>query len=213
MLPAVFNFEDLMLDTTSSVHRIEWLLCNHPSFNFRKHIIGFNIVGVSNVFPLCHECDMLVMSSAGYLTELEIKRSYADFVADFKKHRGQSSEFIKYFYYVIPASIYSRCYTYMASLDDIPVISGFITYEDGSDALTFCAAPMRGVGHWEKGAIKDAPIGRVSSSNVRPLFLEQRLEFCRLAALRAVSLRRKVLDLETQLAAINSSGLNSGNGE
>lgn len=52
---------------------------------------------------------MLVLSKSGYLTEIEIKRSWSDFLADFKKkHNHHNYPIIKYFYYCVPVSIYEK---------------------------------------------------------------------------------------------------------
>jgi hypothetical protein len=79
-------------------------------FNFRLNII------VPNVYwglGLKHECDMIVVSPAGFATEIEIKISRSDFKADFKKNNekygsgdlkgwGHYSSKIKKFYYAVP---------------------------------------------------------------------------------------------------------------
>ena len=51
---------------------------NHPDFSFRQNLMVFRVTGGSNVVN--HECDCLIMTKSGYLTEIEIKRSYADFL-------------------------------------------------------------------------------------------------------------------------------------
>jgi DNA polymerase III psi subunit len=52
-----------------------------------------------------HECDLLIVSQAGYCTEVEIKISISDLKADFKKEHQHKSKKIKYFYYAIPESL------------------------------------------------------------------------------------------------------------
>ena len=57
--------------------------------------------------------NMLVLSKSGYLTEVEIKRSWNDFLADFKKkHNHNNYQIIKYFYYCVPESLYEKTRDY-----------------------------------------------------------------------------------------------------
>lgn len=74
---------------------------------------------------------MLVLSKNGYLTEIEIKRSWEDFLADFKKKHKHNSELIKYFYYCVPISLLDKVYDYL--YDNDIEYSGIITYTE--DAL------------------------------------------------------------------------------
>ena len=73
------------MNTKRTLYEIEIALSKHDSFNFIRNIIAFNVNGLSASLNIFHECDMLVLSKAGYLTEIEIKRSWSDFLADFKK--------------------------------------------------------------------------------------------------------------------------------
>ena len=78
-------------------------------FHFEKNIIAFNVMGVSSILPLAHEADMLVVSKSGYLTEVEIKRTLADFCADFKKsHRHESNGLVSEFVYCIPEGMLDK---------------------------------------------------------------------------------------------------------
>ncbi len=49
-----------------------------------------------------HECDLLVVSRAGYLTEIEIKISRADLRADARKWHGHNSNRIKRLFFALP---------------------------------------------------------------------------------------------------------------
>ena len=73
------------MDTNRTLYEIEVALAKLPEFDYRKNIVVFNVQGISRLMPIYHECDMLVCSKSGYLTEIEIKRSWSDFLADFKK--------------------------------------------------------------------------------------------------------------------------------
>ena len=54
---------------------------------------------------LCHEADILVMSKLGYLTEIEIKVSKSDLIADTLKKHQHKSKLIKYLYFAIPEKL------------------------------------------------------------------------------------------------------------
>lgn len=52
-----------------------------------------------------HECDLLVLTKAGYLWEIEIKTSKADLLQDQKKRHGYRSDKIKFLYFAIPEKL------------------------------------------------------------------------------------------------------------
>lgn len=86
-------------------------------FNYRRNTIVPNAsygIGV-------HECDVLVANAIGYCTEIEIKRSRSDLLADFKKKHTHDSVKIKYLYFAIPEELYDGCWK------DIPFNAGIIT--------------------------------------------------------------------------------------
>lgn len=67
----------------------------------------FLIPNVSYGF-LKYEADMLTVSNSGYLSEIEIKRSRSDFLADFKKKHFHDDDRIKYKYYAISSELYNE---------------------------------------------------------------------------------------------------------
>lgn len=74
-------------------------------FNPRQNIIVPNISwGLMN-----HECDMLVVTKSGFATEIEIKRSRADLLADFRKAHHHEEHRIRELYYCIPECLYEKC--------------------------------------------------------------------------------------------------------
>ncbi len=102
-----------MLDTALSIQDIEWALVEWAG-GVRTNIAVPNVTtGLFWNYPF--EADLLVMSKAGYVTEFEIKRSYADFVADFKNNPiAHNAPQIYKFYYAVPASIIGKV-TYFLS--------------------------------------------------------------------------------------------------
>ena len=66
--------------------------------NYRTNLIVPNVSWGMNL----HECDLLVVSKAGYLTEIEIKVSRADLRADTKKWHQHISHKIKRLFFALP---------------------------------------------------------------------------------------------------------------
>ena len=171
------------MDTKRNIYEIEVALAKCDQFNFVRNIVAFNVKGQSEKLPIYHECDMLVMSKSGYLTEIEIKRSWSDFLADFKKHHGHKCpELIKQFYYCVPLSIYDKVYD---KLKEKRVdYTGIITYNEDL-YLEFHRRD------WQFAQDERPPFVWA-----RKLFLEQQLELARLGAMRSVLLREKLSKIE-----------------
>lgn len=196
-------------DTNRSLLDIELALTDH--FNWKKNVIAFNVLGISATLPLDHECDMLVVTPSGYLTEVEIKRSYEDFCAEFKKrHHHTSAVPMKDFLYCVPAGILEKVIKKLEEQKIIP--SGILTYDEN---LEFRQYGIR--------SNEDTPENRQRAEELRmegksilllfnghgdavrivdpnlsnhPLFLEQQLEIARLGAMRQVALRKKISELQ-----------------
>lgn len=118
-------------DTNRSLVDIEVALAKE--FQYQKNIVAFNVIGESYILPIFHECDMLVCSlKSRLLTEVEIKRTWADFCADFKKrhHHETSSERLEInaFWYAVPEGIYNKCVEKLIEEKVVP--SGIITYDE-----------------------------------------------------------------------------------
>ena len=148
--------------TELTVKDIQGLLAEY--FGIRNNIIVPNV----SWGMLDYEADLLVMNKTGYVTEIEIKRSWTDFLADFKKDEcAHKSEIIYQFWYCVPEGLYADCIeklkeVYPDKLDRPNVIS----YSD-SGVLNFhgkTASYCRG--------------------KHRKLFLEEQLKLARLGTLR-----------------------------
>lgn len=97
---------------------MEVALARH--FNWRVNLI---VPNVSWGFDLKYEADLLVVSPAGYVTEIEIKVSRGDIKADLKKHKcAHRSKLVKRFFYAVPQSI--------ADSEWLPLDCGLITVND-----------------------------------------------------------------------------------
>ncbi len=77
--------------------------------------------------PDMHECDLLMLSKAGYVTEIEIKVTRADLKKDQMKGHGHRNIRIKYLYFAIPTYL-EHC------IEFVPERAGIILvrpYEEG----------------------------------------------------------------------------------
>lgn len=104
-------------ETTMSIEQIESLLVGYQDSPFycRQHLVIPNVDwGFLN-----HEADLLIVSKAKYLTEVEIKRTWADFKADFKKNHTHYDSKLSHFYYAVPEKIAQKVFDflYVGTLD------------------------------------------------------------------------------------------------
>lgn len=163
-----------MADTSRHLYEIEVALAKYDRFNYIKNIVAFNVNGWGGKLPIWHECDMLILSKAGYLTEIEIKRSWTDFLADFKKrHSHESQGLIKYFFYAVPSSIVNKVIEYINN-NNI-ACNGVYSYT-------------------EELYIREHGVNSSATRNYRKLTLEERLELARYGAMRSVMLKKKLIE-------------------
>lgn len=157
-----------------STLEIEIALAKH--FGVQKNIIVPNI---SYGFDGMHECDLFIVSKSGYVSEIEIKISKADFLKDLnKKHQHiDKQNRINKFYYVMPNDIYLKV------KDLIPINAGIIIC---TRELNYKKKEYISV-HIEREAkkIKDA----------RKLTFEEQFKICRLGTMRIFNLKTKYLSL------------------
>lgn len=117
-------------DTNRDLVNIEVALARH--FNFEKNIVVFNVLGQSWILPIAHECDMVVVSpKSRLLAEFEIKRTWQDFCADFKKkhhHDTQEKIDISSFSYVVPDGLYLRAVRKLQ--EEKIIVTSIITYDE-----------------------------------------------------------------------------------
>lgn len=96
---------------------IEMELALSRHFNRRANLIVPNISWGLNL----HECDLLILSKAGFATEVEIKTSKADLKKDKEKQHGHYSEKIRRLYFAVPEKISEEF-----ALEHIPERAGLI---------------------------------------------------------------------------------------
>lgn len=166
------------MDTKRTLYEIEVALSKTDKFNYIKNIVAFNVNGLGQTLLIQHECDMLVLSKSGYLIEIEIKRSWEDFKADFKKkHTHDNMGIIKNFYYCIPLSILDKVQEFFKN--KAIKFSEIITYDED---LNIEFRPIKGKEY-------------VPYFNYRKLFLEEQLQVARFGAMRAIKLKEKINNL------------------
>lgn len=144
---------------------IEIAIAEH--YGIRQNIIVPNISWGLGL----HECDLLVLSSSKYATEIEIKISISDLKKDAKKKHTHYSEKIKYLYFAIPS--------YLAMhIEYIPKRAGI--YVVNSKHEVFCLAkPVYNIG-------------------CRCFTEEEIFQLQRLGIIRTWSLRKKLLKFENK---------------
>ena len=170
------------MNTKRTVTEIEIALARSGRFHFRRNIVVFNVNGWSGTLPIFHECDMLVCTKSGYLTEVEIKRTWSDFLADFKKkHKHENMGLMKYFYYCLPAS-FDLDETYDVLEEHNVNYSGIYFYDE---YLNFRF----------HGCRKDDYQNRCLQGH-KKLTVEQQLEVARLGAMRVIGLKEKLITKE-----------------
>lgn len=176
--------------TARSLEEIEVALAEHVHFHFVRNIVAFNVIGESRCLPIFHECDVLVCSKSGYLTEIEIKRSWKDFLADFrKKHRhgfryGTST---KFFFYCLPSGCLEAAYEELDRHADELFYSGIITYDEDLN-LEIHGRRF----HYQLDNRLKVSYS-VTSRSADPLFIEQRLELARLGCMRVVRMKKNII--------------------
>lgn len=165
---------DPVRNTARTLTEIEVALAQSDYFNFVRNTVAFNVYGESAKLPLFHECDMLVLRPSGYLIEVEIKRSWSDFLADFhKKHAhdgGESKALLKEFWYCIPSGCLEDAERVLGERGR--AYSGIVTYDEGLRLRFRGGVPLPGF---------------------RKLTDEERFQVARFGAMRCVQLRKKLI--------------------
>ena len=175
------------MDTKRKLYEIELCIAKSREFDYTKKLVVFNVFGHGSIVPLWHECDVLVCTNSGYLTEIEIKRSYADFINDFKKNHTHESRFIKNFYYCVPDSIKEKVVSFIDSLenkDDWRTKAGILIFHEDNDWIDIIREPIQ-------------------NKEAEKLNTEQKLYLARLGSMRVMTLKKKVVSLENMVRELN----------
>ena len=99
------------MNTTLTIEQIEQTIVGSPDapYYIRNNIVIPNVDwGFLN-----HEADLLIINKTKRLVEIEIKRSWSDFMADFKKSHTHFDKKLSYLYYAVPYSIAERVFNWL----------------------------------------------------------------------------------------------------
>lgn len=185
------------LDTTLTVEQIMSRLAHSDTFNLRRNVVVPNVSwGLLN-----YEADFVSMSKAGYLTEVEIKRSMQDFKKDFEKRHRHDDPRISYFYYCVPQSICDkvmdalyvmeetgnsfRPYKITGIKEGVPVNAGLICYDNHDWQGNECEYVTIDI---------KAYAGR--RKNARPLTEKEQIKLAHLGCMRIWDLQKKISRLQ-----------------
>jgi len=143
-------------------------------YGIRTHII---VPNVSWGLPGMHECDMFIIRKSGYAVEVEIKRTKADLLADFKKKHNHEDIRLREFYYALPAKLLETCW------DLIPEHAGIFSCSKSEWAgrKTVYASMKR------KAKIR---------KDARKLTTEEQFKVAKLGTMRIWGLKTKLIKLQ-----------------
>lgn len=157
-----------MIDTNLSIHQIELAIAQ--AFGVRNNII---VPNVSWGFFATHEADLVIINKSGYMTEVEIKRSWQDFLNDFKKHTTHDEGKVMWKYFAVPERLCERAWQYLC--DNERKDWGIIQYCENGNA-------------W----VVHTPNNIHRTTKTNRLFLEEQLAITRLGCMRIWSLKEKL---------------------
>ena len=139
-----------MKETELSINQIESAIVERVDspFYIRRNIV---IPNVSWGF-LNHEADLLVISQQKKLTEIEIKRTWSDFMADFHKGHNHYDKKLSHLYFAVPYRMAERVFHWLyegefadnnysfskveKATEHNPYKAGIIVYRDWNDEGT-----------------------------------------------------------------------------
>jgi hypothetical protein len=142
-------------------------------FNLRQNLF------VPNVFwgMFRYECDLIMMSKSGYLTEFEIKISAQDLKRDREKKHNHMNDRIRYLYFVFPEKL-------IKYEEYIPEHAGIFLY---------CPEEKRP--EYKCRFYRDAKTNKIA----KPLDIEDKFRLARLGSLRIWGLKNKIEKLKSQI--------------
>ena len=170
-----------------TIEKIEMSLMNNDMFSFRQNLMVFRVSDFSGIVN--HECDCLIMSKSGYLTEIEIKRSYSDFIADFKKKHTHQDPHLKAFYFLVHESFAQKAADKLLELKHIP--SGLLVYDDKARISLYLGRSYFFTP--DGGNYKEYT--DYGNWNPKKLFLEEQYQLARLGAMRYKNMTEKLIKL------------------
>lgn len=128
-----------------------------------------------------HECDLLIVSNRGYLTEIEIKISKSDLKKDLEKRHKHESQKIKYLFFAVPKKLES-------CIDLIPERAGIIICEKNQYNNI-------------KVVILRKPIRNIYA---KPISDQEKYLIARLGTMRIFRLKKTIVDLRKKVISLKS---------
>ena len=125
-----------------------------------------------------HECDLVVMTGSGYVTEIEIKVDKYDLKNDVKKKHDHEDKKISKLFFAIPEYL-KDCIKY------IPERAGVMIVRPEKDIISCLVEQVRG-----------------SMDNKHKLNIHDQFQLARLGTMRIWNLKRKIIELNKKIEAI-----------
>ena len=126
-----------------------------------------------------YELDLMIVTPAGWATEIEIKTSSSDLKADKKKTHDHRSNRIKYLYFAVPENLQDK------ALELIPERAGL-----------FIIRPDLQLLNYRKTEIVKSPI---TNKSARKITTAERQKLNELATMRIWSLKKRMYELQREL--------------
>ena len=168
------------MDTNLTIKEIEEMIVY-------KEVALRNEIAIPNLSwgMLPYEADLAVINKTGYMREYEIKRSFQDLKADFKKKCYHDAEQVYEFFYVLPVSIKEKAIElFRAHQTDDAYIKAFGRTTENHEALPAV------IFYNDEGHIAERiRFNGHLHGNHRKLFLEEKLTITRLISIRYWNLR------------------------
>ena len=194
-----------MKETTLTLEQIETIITGYPD---SPYFIRQNIV-----VPNCdwgflnHEADLLVLNKTKRLVEIEIKRTWSDFMADFKKSHTHYDPKLGYFYYAVPLSIGERVFHWLYE-GEYKCRPGFLYYErsevtdytehnPNKCGLIIYADPQESTARGKRVGSCCLNVGATRMNDYQ-LSTDEELKLLRLLGMRVWNLKKKLAEYQTE---------------
>lgn len=194
-----------MKETTLTLEQIETIITGYPD---SPYFIRQNIV-----VPNCdwgflnHEADLLVLNKTKRLVEIEIKRTWSDFMADFKKSHTHYDPKLSYFYYAVPLSIGERVFHWLYE-GDYKCRPGFLYYErsevtaytehnPNKCGLIIYADPQESTARGKRVGSCCLNVGATRMNDYQ-LSTDEELKLLRLLGMRVWNLKKKLAEYQAE---------------
>lgn len=146
--------------------------------------VNLCVPNVSWGFFDTHEADLVIVTKSGYMTEYEIKRSYSDFLADFKKHTNHFENKVLKLFYVVPISIADKCEEFLKNHEWSEPYVGHNRY--CCNGICPCGLIAYNEEGWMNIRIGAPQLCSYTGKNLQDykLFIEERLKLASLGCMR-----------------------------